>query len=439
LRTLWENPIEAWTSGHFERAIVKTRLPFGEVAVVNDPAAIRRVLADNRDNYPKDGFQKRMLAVLSNGLLTAEDAQWRLQRRALTPVFAVKNVRSFAPAIVRAGSALVERWCAHEGEVIDVADELTELTLVVLERTIFSDGIAGNGPELRGAMRIYFDSLGRIDPFDLLNLPDFVPRVGRLRTRKAIRLFHQGVDEMIAMRSRHDICAMDSHRDLLTLMLNARDPETGRPLSSAEIRANVITFMSAGHESTANTIAWTLFLLSQSSAWRERVAAEATRELDRPAETLPDRLVETRAVVEEALRLYPPLAAISRVALNSDELAGTPIQPGAMIVIAPYVLHRHRLWWKEPELFDPARFLPPARARIDRYVYMPFGAGPRGCIGSVFALQEAVIVVAAIIRKLELRVAPGHDVWPLHRITLRPRRGLPMIVRRRSQIPAKAS
>jgi cytochrome P450 len=160
LRTLWENPIEAWTSGHFERAIVKTRLPFGEVAVVNDPAAIRRVLADNRDNYPKDGFQKRMLAVLSNGLLTAEDAQWRLQRRALTPVFAVKNVRSFAPAIVRAGSALVERWCAHEGEVIDVADELTELTLVVLERTIFSDGIAGNGPELRGAMRIYFDSLG---------------------------------------------------------------------------------------------------------------------------------------------------------------------------------------------------------------------------------------------------------------------------------------
>jgi cytochrome P450 len=230
-----------------------------------------------------------------------------------------------------------------------------------------------------------------------------------------------------------------SHRDLLTLMLNARDPGTGRPLSSAEIRANVITFMSAGHESTANTIAWTLFLLSQSSAWRERVAAEATRELDRPAETLPDRLVETRAVVEEALRLYPPLAAISRVALNSDELAGTPIQPGAMIVIAPYVLHRHRLWWKEPELFDPARFLPPARARIDRYVYMPFGAGPRGCIGSVFALQEAVIVVAAIIRKLELRVAPGHDVWPLHRITLRPRRGLPMIVRRRSQIPAKAS
>lgn len=432
LRTLWNNPIEAWTSGHFERPIVTARLPFGEVAIVNDPVAIRRVLADNRDNYPKDGFQKRMLAVLSNGLLTAEGIQWRVQRRALTPVLALKNVRSFIPAMLHATGELVGRWRSRDGEVIDIADQVTELALAVLERTIFSDGIAGNRSELRAAMRIYFDSLGRIDPFDLLNLPDFVPRFGRLRTRAAVRLFHKGVDEMIAERGRRDACAMSSRRDLLTLMLNARDPETGRPLSAAEIRANVITFMSAGHESTANAIAWTLFLLSQSSAWRERIAAEATRELDGPAEALSDRLVETRAVVEEALRLYPPLAAISRVALGSDELAGTPIRRGAMIVIAPYVLHRHRLWWKEPELFDPARFLPPARANLDRYVYMPFGAGPRACIGSVFALQEAMIAVAAIVRAFELDVAPGHVVWPLHRITLRPRQGLPMIVRRRA-------
>jgi cytochrome P450 len=433
LRTLWNNPIEAWRSEHFEHTIVTTRLPFGEVAVVNDPVAIRRVLSDNCDNYPKDGFQKRMLAVLSNGLLTAEDAQWRVQRRALTPVLALKNVRSFVPVILRAVGDLVERWRSHEGEVIDVADDVTDLTLAVLERTIFCDGIAGNSRELRSAMRVYFDSLGRIDPFDLLNLPDFIPRVGRLRTRAAIRMFHHAVDDMIATRSRRHSGVMGSQNDLLTLMLNARDPESGRPLSSAEIRANVVTFMSAGHESTANAIAWTLFLLSRSPAWRERVAAEAARELAKPAEALPDCLVETRAVVEEALRLYPPLAAISRVANNADELAGTPIRRGAMIVIAPYVLHRHRLWWKEPEFFNPARFLPPDRARIDRYVYMPFGAGPRGCIGSVFALQEALMAVAAISCEFELDVAPGHAVWPLHRITLRPRCGLPMIVRRRSQ------
>ena len=438
LRTLWNNPIEAWTSEHFKRPIVMTRLPFGEVAVINDPVAIRRVLDDNRGNYPKDGFQKRILAALSNGLLTAEDDQWRVQRRALAPVLALRNVRSFVPVMLRAVRDLVERWRSQEGRIIDVADEVTEFTLEVLQHTIFSDGIPGNGPELRGAMRVYFDSLGRIDPFDLLNLPDFVPRVGRWRARAATRLFHRGVDEMIASRSRHDMRAICLPQDLLTLMLNARDPQTGRPLSSQEIRANVITFMSAGHESTANAIAWTLFLLSQSPPWRERLVAEAAREPDEPAETLVDRLVETRAVIEEALRLYPPLAAISRVARNSDELAGTTIPRNTMIVIAPYVLHRHHMWWREPEFFNPARFLPPARAAIDRYVYLPFGAGPRGCIGSVFALQEAILGVAAIIREFELTVAPGHAVWPLHRITLRPRYGLPMILRRSSQAAVKA-
>lgn len=433
LRTLWNNPIEAWTSAHFERAIVMTRLPFGEVAVVNDPTAIRRVLDDNRDNYPKDAFQKRMLAVLSNGLLTAEDDQWRVQRRTLTPVLALRNVRGFAPIMLRAAGNLLERWRSRPGGVIDVAEEVTELTLEVLERTIFSEGIPGNGPEFRRAMRTYFDSLGRIDPFDLLNLPDFIPRIGRLRTRPAVRLFHRSVDEMVARRGRRATGGPD---DLLTLMLNARDPETGHSLNAEEIRANVITFIAAGHESTANAITWTLFMLSQSPAWRERLVAEATRELDGPVETLPERLLETRAVVDETLRLYPPLAAISRVARKSDHLAGTPIRRGAMIVIAPYVLHRHRLWWSEPDFFKPERFLPAARAGIDRYAYIPFGAGPRGCIGSVFALQEAVIAVAAIIREFDLDVAPGHVVWPVHRITLRPRHGLPMTVRRSSRTAA---
>src|SRR5262249_59208629 len=215
---------------------------------------------------------------------------------------------------------------------------------------------------------------GGVGGFEGMELAGCGGGVGGLGTRGAVRLFHQAVDEMIAMRSGCDVPAMGPPRDLLTLMLNARDPETGRPLSSAEIRANVIPFMSAGHESTDNAIAWTLFLLSKSSAWRERVVEEATRELDGPAERLPDRLVETHAVVEEALRLYPPLAAISRVARGSDELAGAPIRAGAMIVIAPYVLHRHRLWRKEPELFSTARFQAAAPASIDRYRYMPFGA-----------------------------------------------------------------
>jgi cytochrome P450 len=149
------------------------------------------------------------------------------------------------------------------------------------------------------------------------------------------------------------------------------------------------------------------------------------------ADALAERLVETRAVVEEAIRLYPPLVAISRAAIGPDELAGQRIRRGAMVVIAPYVLHRHRLLWDRPDIFDPNRFLNGARDRIDRYAYLPFGAGPRGCIGSAFALQEATIVVASITRNFEFQVPPGHTVWPVHRVTLRPQGGLPMAVRSR--------
>ena len=223
----------------------------------------------------------------------------------------------------------------------------------------------------------------------------------------------------------------DVPRDILTFLLEARDPETGEALSEAEIRANILTFIAAGQETTANCITWSLFLLSQSPKWRQRIQAEADREFGGGKGDLADRLVETRALVEETNRLYPPLAAISRAALGPDELAGQRIGRGTMVVIAPYVLHRHRALWTKPDSFDPNRFLNGAREKIDRYAYLPFGAGPRTCIGATFAIQEATIVLAAIMRNFNLELAPGRAVWPVLKVTLRPEGGLPMIVRRR--------
>jgi cytochrome P450 len=173
------------------------------------------------------------------------------------------------------------------------------------------------------------------------------------------------------------------------------------------------------------------FLLSQSGEWRERVQAEADREFGGAPDGLADRIVETRAVVDEANRLYPPITAISRVALGRDELAGEPIKPGTMIVIAPYVLHRHRALWKKPDNFNPNRFLGDARETIDRFAYLPFGVGPRICIGATFALQEATIVIGTIMRHFTLELVPGFTPWPVQKVTLRPKSGLPMIVRRR--------
>jgi cytochrome P450 len=431
LRTIYNNPLEAWTREHFEQPIVISRLLSTQIAVVSEPSAIRRVLLDNAINYQKDWLQQRVLSNgLSGGLLSAENEQWRMQRRSLSPVFARKTVMGFAPAMMAAAEDLIKQW--QDQNVVDVAADVTRLTLDVLRRTVFSEGLGGDPEEFRIVMTEFFNAIGRIDALDVIGAPNFLPRLGRWKARSALRFFNTSVDKIITTRRRN--LAEDPSsvpKDILTLLLQARDPETGQRMSEAEIRANIITFISAGHETTANTLSWSLYLLSQSPTWRERVAAEAHREFQGPVETLVDRLIETRAVIDEAMRLYPPIAAISREATGPDDLCGIAIKPRDMVVVSPYVLHRHYRLWDRPHVFDPQRFLDPERDKIDRYSYLPFGAGPRICIGATFALQEATLVLATIMRQVTFELVPGHRVWPLLRVTLRPQGGLPMIVRRR--------
>jgi cytochrome P450 len=431
IRALRENPIETWTAPFFEQLAVAERLPFGRAITISDPVAIQRVLLDNAMNYRKDRLQRRIISKgLSNGLLTAESEQWRVQRRTLAPLFSRRRIQSFAPTMMRVADAYVARW--REGEPIDMAAEMTRITLDVLQHTIFSDGLGHDIEQFRSAMRTYFDTIGRIDPFDILGLPDIIPRWTRLSVRGALRFFDQAVDTIIANRRQRLAEDPDGvERDILTLLIEAYDPETGRGLGVTEIKANIITFIAAGHETTANALTWSLFLLSQSPEWSQRLAAEAERYAEVAVSSAADQMVETRAVVEEALRLYPSLPAISREAIGPDELAGHAVHPGEMVVIAPYVLHRHRRLWERPDHFDPTRFLPGARERIGRYAYLPFGAGPRICIGAAFALQEATLVLSTIMRHFHVALAPGTTVWPMQRLTLRPRDGLPMLLTRR--------
>lgn len=433
LRVLARNPLEAWTRAHFEQPVVASGHLLGRVAVVSDPAAIRRVLLENCDNYEKDWLQRRVLSAgLNGGLLTAEGRNWRTQRRVLAPLFARKTVQSFSSAMIDAGERLVARLAQQGSRVTDISVEATRVTLEVLERTIFSDGIGRDAEDIRLAMKQYFETIGRIHPLDMLGLPDFVPRPGRRKLRPTLRVFESAVDTIIATRRRRlAACPCAAPRDILTLLLEAADPETGEQLSETEVRANILTFIAAGHETTANCISWTLYLLSQSDEWRERIRAEADRVLDGPVDGLADRLVETRAVIDEANRLYPPIIAISRAAKGPDVLAGQRVKRGTTVVVAPYVLHRHRALWQRPDDFDPNRFLGSARNKIDRFAYLPFGVGPRTCIGATFAVQEASMMVAMIVRSFRFEMAPGHSPWPVQKITLRPDDGLPMIFRRR--------
>ncbi len=429
-RALASNPLEAWTEAHFTQPIVMGGLPFGPVAVINDPKAIRRVLLDNCDNYRKDWLQRRVLSAgLTDGLLTAEEGQWRAQRRALAPLFARRSVMNFSATMVDAAHALVARLDGRAGQVVDLAVEITRTTLDVLERTIFSDGFGSDREAMRKGMKSYFEAVGRIDPFDILGLPEVMPR--RVRLKAELRFFESAIDTIIARRERSLAAGGCAPDDILTLLLRAKDPESGARLSESEVRANILTFIAAGHETTANCLAWSLYLLSQSPQWAERLCAEADRALDGDIAGLGDRLIETRAVIEESNRLYPPLAAISRAARGPDTLSGCGIRRGTLIVIAPYVLHRHRVLWSDPDCFDPTRFLEGEREKIDRFAYLPFGVGPRICVGAAFAMQEAAIVLATLMRHFRLELAPGHAVWPVQKVTLRPRGGLPMLVTRR--------
>lgn len=435
LRTLKRNPLECWAASHFEQPIVAGGLPIGHVLLVHEPGAIRRVLLDNTANYRKDRLQRRVLSAgLNDGLLSVEGEQWRLQRRVLAPMFARKTVMDFTPAMMAAATALIDRWSGlGDGATVDIAAEMAKVTLDVVERTIFSDGFGSDAEDIRAAMVTYFNTIGKISPLDLLGIPEFVPRLARMRVRSTLKFFEAEVDRVISARLR--ILAERPERapnDLLTHLLAARDCSHENGITEAEVRSNILTFIAAGHETTANTLTWAMFLLSQSQGWRERVEAEVNRELTQsPGGGIADRLIETRAVIEEAVRLYPPIAAISRVALDRDELNGEPVRPGSLIVISPYVLHRHRLLWDRPDEFDPRRFLGHAAATIDRFAYLPFGAGPRKCIGATFAVQEATLVLAAIVRHFRFRLKPGHQVWPTLRVTLRPAGGLPLIISKR--------
>ncbi|HEY1863222.1 MAG TPA: cytochrome P450 [Roseiarcus sp.] len=432
LLALQRNPIEVWWEGDFERPVSIGRTIFGLRAAAHDPAAVRRVFLDNAANYRKDDLQLRILRPgLGNGLLTAEGEEWRIQRRALAPLFSPRQIAEFAPAVHRVGRAAVERMSRRRaGAVAEVGAVMSRLTLEVLEQTLFSQGLGREPSAFQRAVESYFETIGRIDPLDLLGAPDFVPRLRRRRGRSMLQFFDSAVDAIIEKRRALLSGGGAAPHDLLTLLMSAKDPENGRGIADADVRANIVTFINAGHETTANALTWTLYLLSQSPKWRERAEADADQAFDSQGTVATEKCDILRAVFEEALRLYPPAPMLARQAIQDDKLGEVRIPAGTVVTVSPYVLHRRRGLWDRPDAFDPSRFLGEQRDRIDRFAYIPFGAGPRVCIGMAFAIQEGIILLAHLLRVFRFDLVEGHPVMPLQRVTLRPREGMKMHVKR---------
>jgi len=434
---LWRNPIATWSKPSFEELIVESEGVMGRVALVSDPVAIRHIFVDNVANYRKDALQMRVLKPgLGNGLLTAEGDDWRMQRRALAPLFTPRAVSEFLGAMSQSARWLVERWQPlREGRRIDVSSEMSRVTLDVLERTIFPAGLARDPAAFANAMGAYFETMGQLHPLDVIDAPDWVPRIGKRKPTAELNFFEEAVRDMIAaqtqwLREHPD----EPTHDLMTRLLAARYPQTGEGLDERTVAANVLTFVVAGHETTANALTWSLYLLSLHPDWRAEVEAEVDRVLQPDTQFSDETLRELpriRATIEEALRLYPPAASLSREAIDADILNGQPIRAGTLVIVAPWVLHRHKKLWERADYFEPQRFMPAQRETIDRFAYLPFGAGPRVCIGMGFAMQEAIILLSSILRYFRLDLAPGHVVEPVMRITLRPKGGMPMLLRKR--------
>ncbi len=413
---------------HFPTFMVRTIL--GDFCTISDPAAIKRVLLDNVENYPKGRQQQiRLKPGLGNGLLTAEGQSWRFQRRTAAPVFQHKKLVGFTAAMAAATGDMLARWTqAGEGTELDVADEMMRLTYDIISRTVFSNEVELSHEIMSNAISVYLDTVGRGDLASLIGLPDWVPTPARLRVRPHQKIFRNEVMRITAARrARMEKDPGSVPDDLLTQLLSARDPDTGAALSDEEVYDNASTFIAAGHETTANALAWTFYLLSEFPWADSKLAAEVRACAADDFEAMP----YCRMVLEESMRLYPPAPFMARQAVAADTLAGHQLRPGTQVLISPWLVHRHHTLWDEPDLFVPERFAPGRKERINRFAYLPFGGGQRICIGMGFAMQEAMIILAQVVRDWRLVLKPGHPVEPVARITLRPRYGLKMNLIRR--------
>jgi len=431
VRTARDNTIAVFHRDAYEQAFLDRSMLWAHAYIINDPEAVKRVLLDNAENYIKTRLARRLLEPgLGQGLLTSEDETWRRHRRIMAPSFDPRSVASYGPLMTRHTEEMLAGWDAlPDGTDLMLDQAMTALTLAIIAKTMFSSDAENMGELVATSVERYQTE---IHPtlFDLLGLPGWVPRVRSMRYAERIFSdFDREIERMIALRRADSV----ARPDLLARLLSAHDEETGAGLSAKEVRDEVITIFVAGHETTSLALTWAFYLLSQHPEVEARLHAELGEVLGRRTPHAGDvpRLRYARMIIDETLRLFPPAHILSREAIAADELAGHRIPAGAAIYIVPWLLHRHRQLWERPEQFDPERFLPESAADRPRFAYLPFGGGPRICIGAAFAITEAVLILATITQRYRLRLKPGHPVVPRGLITLRPRHGMAMVLERR--------
>jgi cytochrome P450 len=436
LRLVRENALAMHSAEDFDQDIIAQRLLWRRTFFVNEPGAIRYVLLDNAANYRKSELSRRLLEPgLGRGLLTSEGETWRRHRRIMAPAFDPRSIAGYAPIMTEVTRTLLEKWDAlPEPRERDVAAEMMHVTLHIISRAMFSSDSDEIVDAVESGVNAYQTTV-RPSLFDLLQLPEWITRlVSPIRTEGLFDEFDQKVDRLLAERGRHpDTELKNEPKDLLARLIAARDAETGSGMTAQEVRDQVVTIFMAGHETTSQALSWSWYLLSQHPQVERKLHEELAVVLEGRLPRYDDlvNLPYARMVIEESMRLYPPAHTIGREAIVADEILGHRIPANAAVLISPWLLHRKASLWEHPERFDPERFAPEKAASRPRFAYIPFGAGPRICIGAAFAMTEAILILATIAQRYRLRLQEGHPVEPQGLITLRPRYGLKMRLERR--------
>ncbi len=399
--------------------------------LITNPADVRHVLQDNARNYHKSPLYDKLRMSLGNGLLTSDGDFWLRQRRIAQPAFRRNRIAALAGVMAEAARDVVAQWetIAAGGRAVDIDEEMMRLTRTVVLRALLGTNLGPFAARIDEAWTIINQHIG--ESFWSLGITDNWPTPKNRRFQAARALLRAAVEHAISERRREP--SRDAN-DLLSMLLEARDEETGESMTDEQVRVEVTTFLLAGQETTSLALTWTWYLLSQHADVQRRLEEEVDAALDGRSPEYADlvKLPYTRMVIDEALRVYPPAWGFSRQALADDELGGYRLPRGWLAFVVPYVLHRLPAYWPDADVFDPSRFSAEDTAARPKFVYLPFGAGPRQCIGNQFALVEAHLVVATLAQRFRLHLAPGHRVEPWPLITLRPRFGMPMLIERRS-------
>lgn len=424
-----DNALSIWHRGAFVETLMQRRLPGRDLIVLNSPAAVHRVLVEEAGRYAKSRDTRRALCpLLGESLLVSEGELWRRQRRLIAPVLTSRSrLSGYADTMVATIAEVLDRWGDSAGAELEMTQETTRLAAEVVSRALFSFRLGAHADTVFHAFLRYQDTLGRLDVLGLMGLPDWFPRPGERAARRAVGELDGVLEEIIADYGRRTT----RHGDLVDLLMGSVDLG-GAAEAPRRVRDEFMLALLAGHETTANALCWCFYLLSLCPPARQRLEEEVDARLAGRAPGLPDleSLEYTRAVVEEAMRLYPPIYQFTREAVQPDRLGEWEVAPGTLVIVSPWLLQRHRRYWRDPDAFRPERFLarPSGRRRL---CHLPFGAGPRGCPGATFARTELALTLAMSAQRYRLDLRPGYPVEPLGRLTLRPRSGLPMRVERR--------